>query len=96
MNCLVLYDTYSLGASYVKSQLARLFKDVTKPWVVKSMPGQKLLVEPPDLGWRKMVKAKGEIWLGDVSFLVDSYDPYKHDGGSEDRKSTRLNSSHAQ
>lgn len=50
MNCLVLYDTYNLGSSYVKSQLARIFKEVTKPWVVKTMPDQKLLVEPPDLG----------------------------------------------
>ena len=81
LNCLIFYDSYGLGASYVKSQLARIFRDITKPWVVKSMPGRKLLVEPPDLDWRQKVKAKGEIWLGDVSFLIETYDPYRHDGG---------------
>ena len=80
MRCLIFHDTFSFGAPYVKSQLARLFDEVTIPWVVKTMPSKRLLVEPPDLEWRAMVLSKGEIWLGDVSFVVEPYDPYLHDG----------------
>jgi hypothetical protein len=49
--------------------------------VVKVLPKQKYIIEPSNDEWCSRILAQGEVILGDVQFLVESYDFKRFDGG---------------
>ena len=83
MRSLIFHDTFEFGASYIESQLDRIFPEYAETWGLRALPGNLFVIDPPDKDWRDMVLAKGEIWLGDVCFPLEPYDPYRHDGGMD-------------
>jgi Domain of unknown function (DUF4283) len=79
---LVFHDKLDLGPIYVQTYLQQQLPFSGWTWVARTLPTKKLLVEPPTDEWRSMLLSKGEIGLGSVNFIVESYDFKKFDGGT--------------
>jgi hypothetical protein len=80
---LVLHDELELGPIYIQTYLQKLFFISSWSWVARALPRNKYLVEPPNADWRQMILSKSEIILGDVRFIVKTYDFKKFDEGSD-------------
>jgi Domain of unknown function (DUF4283)/Zinc knuckle len=82
-NSLVLHDELELGPIYIQTYLQKLFPILSWFLVSCALSRNKYLVKSPNTEWKQIILSKGELVLGDVRFIAESYDFKKFDGGSD-------------
>jgi Domain of unknown function (DUF4283)/Zinc knuckle len=85
-NSLVLKDVQGVGAIFIQSHLSQTFPISGWNWMVRALPDNKFLVEPPSEEWKRKALFNGQIWLGGICFPIELFHPFKNDGGRDPLK----------